>query len=277
VAFSLAERTWLQSRRVRPVSLAHVLIGFLAILLLVQTARLFWAVVTPVGPLGNWRASTVNIIPASARTALFSGFDPFFRNDQPAAGSANITSLSLTLFGIRANESSGGGSAIIAGEDGIQMSFGVGEEVAPGVILDSVAFDHIILSRGGVKESLYLDQSVPAETVGTTPASPPQDAPSASSAPGSVAINAETIQKSIGFAPRNEGGRVTGLVLQPRDDGTMMRIAGFQAGDIIVAINGRPVSSPSDIAAQLKPGARLSVEIERGGSKLPIALNLEQP
>jgi len=70
---------------------------------------------------------------------------------------------------------------------------------------------------------------------------------------------------------------VTGLVLQPRDDGTMMRIAGFQAGDIIVAVNGRPVSSASDIASQLKPGARLSVEIERGGSKLPIALNLEQP
>ncbi len=277
MAFSLAERAWLQSRRVKPVSLAHILIVLLAILLAVQAARLFWTVVTPVGPVGNWRAPSVNVVPASARVALFSGFDPFFRNDQPATGSANITSLSLTLFGIRANESSGGGSAIIAGEDGMQNSFGVGEEVAPGVILDSVAFDHVILSRGGVKESLYLDQSVPADTVGTAPATTPASAPSASSAPGDVAINAETIQKSIGFAPRNEGGRVTGLVLQPRDDGTMMRIAGFKAGDIIVAVNGRPVSSASDIAAQLKPGARLSVEIERGGSKLPIALNLEQP
>jgi general secretion pathway protein C len=273
VAFSLAERTWLQSRRVKPVSLAHVLIGLLAILLAVQAARLFWAIATPVGPVGKWRSPSVNVVPASARAALFSGFDPFFRNDQPAVGAANVTSLSLTLFGIRANESSGAGSAIIAGEDGVQNSYAVGEEVAPGVILDSVAFDHIILSRGGVKESLYLDQSVPAETVGTAPAAIP---PSASPAQGNVGINAETIQKSIGFAPRNEGGRVTGLVLQPRDDGTMMRIAGFQAGDIIVAVNGRPVSSASDIAAQLKPGARLSVEIERGGSKLPIALNLEQ-
>lgn len=264
----------MQSRRVKPVSLVHALIGLLAILLAMQAARLFWAIVTPVGPVGKWRAPSVNVVPASARAALFTGFDPFFRNDQPASDTANVTSLSLTLFGIRANESSGGGSAIIAGEDGVQNSYAVGEEVAPGVILDSVAFDHIILSRGGVKESLYLDQSVPAETVGTAPAPTP---PSVSSAPGNVAINAETIQKSIGFAPRNEGGRVTGLVLQPRDDGTMMRIAGFQAGDIVVAINGRPVSSASDIAAQLKPGARLSVEIERGGSKLPIALNLEQP
>lgn len=264
----------MQTRRVKPVSVANILIIVLAVLLTIQVARLFWAVATPVGPLGNWRAPAVNVVPAAARAALFSGFDPFFRNDQPAAGAANITALNITLFGIRANESSGGGSAIIAGEDGVQNSYAVGEEVAPGVTLDSVAFDHVILSRGGVKESLYLDQSVPAETV--NPALPTA-APSAPSEPSDVAINAETIQKSIGFAPRNEGGRVTGLVLQPRDDGTMMRIAGFQPGDILIAVNGRTVSSAADIAAQLKPGARLSVEVERGGSKLPIALNLEQP
>ena len=263
----------MQSRRITSVSPANVLIGLLAILLAVQLARLFWVVATPVGPVGDWKAPSVNAVPVSARTALFSGFDPFFRNDQPAAGTANVTSLGLTLFGIRANESSGGGSAIIAGEDGVQNSYAVGEEVAAGVILDAVAFDHVILSRGGVKESLYLDQSVPAETVGATPAPTAQ---SAAATPG-AALNAETIQTSIGFAPRNEGGRVTGLVLQPRDDGTMLRLAGFQAGDIVVAVNGRPVSSAADIAAQLRPGARLSVEVERGGSKVPIALNLEQP
>ena len=206
--------------------------------------------------------------------ALFLGFDPFFRNDQPASGTGNVTSLNLMLFGIRANQSSGGGSAIIAGEDGVQNSFAVGEEVAPGVILDSVAFDHVILSRGGVKESLYIDQSIPAETIGSPGIN---DGGTNTPTGNGAALNAETIQKSIGFAPRNEGGRVTGLVLQPRDDGTMLRVAGFQSGDILVSVNGRPVTSAADIAAQLRPGARLSVEVERGGSKVPIALNLEQP
>jgi general secretion pathway protein C len=256
------------------VPLAYLLIGLLAILLSLQTARLFWAVVTPVGPIGNWRAPLVNVVPTSARIALFSGFDPFFRNDTVAAGTDNVTSLNLKLFGIRSNESSGGGSAIIAGEDGIQNSFAVGEEVAPGVTLDSVAFDHVILSRRGVKESLYLDQSVPAETVspsGTAAAGTSSSTPVGNGA----ALNAETLQKSIGFAPRNEGGRVTGIVLQPRDDGTMLRNAGFQAGDIVIAINGRPVTSAAEIGAQIRPGARLSVEVERGGSKIPIALTLE--
>ncbi len=276
VAFSLAERVWLQSRRVGTPGLAHILIGLLVILLAAQVARLFWTVLTPVEPLGNWRAPSVNVVPVSARVALFAGFDPFFRNDQPVAGAGNVTSLNITLFGIRANESSGGGSAIIAGEDGVQNSYGVGEEVAPGVILDSVAFDHVILSRGGVKESLYLDQSVPAATVGPAVTSMPAAGQNGAPVSGDVAINAQTIQKSIAFAPRNEGGRVTGLVLQPRDDGTMMRLAGFQPGDVVVAVNGRPVSSAADISSQLRPGARLSIEIERGGSKVPIALNLEQ-
>jgi general secretion pathway protein C len=275
VAISLAERVRLQSRRITSVPLAYLLIGLLMLLLAFQIARLFWAIITPVGPLGNWQAPSVNIVPPSARIALFSGFDPFFRNDTVAAGADNVTSLNLKLFGIRANESSGGGSAIIAGEDGLQNSFAVGEEVAPGVILDSVAFDHVIFSRGGVRESLYIDQSVPAETVNAASA-PTSGAPSAAPSNGDIQLNADTLQKSIGFAPRNEGGRVTGLVLQPRDDGTVLRMAGFQAGDVVVAVNGRPVSSAADIASQLRPGARLSVEIERGGAKVPIALNLEQ-
>lgn len=259
--------------RAKAIPVAYLLLATLALLLSFQAARLAWALVTPVSPLGNWQARTVNVVPVEVRRSLFAGFDPFFRNDATVADIGNVTALNLALFGIRANESSGGGSAIIAGEDGVQMSYGVGEEVAPGVILDSVAFDHVILSRGGIKESLYIDQSVPAQTV--SPGGPVSAAPPASAR--DVGLNAETLQKSIAIAPRNEGGRVTGLVLSPRDDGTMLRIAGFQPGDIVVSVNDRPVSSPSDFATQLRPGARLSIEVERGGSKVPIALNLEQP
>jgi general secretion pathway protein C len=133
----------------------------------------------------------------------------------------------------------------------------------------------VILSRGGVKESLYLDQSVPAETLSPSGAAP-QAASAAPAAPAPGGLNAQTLQKAIGFAPRNEGGRVTGLVLKAQDDGTMLRLAGFQAGDVVVAVNGRPVSSAADVMAQFRPGARISVEVERGGSKVPIALILEQ-
>ncbi len=269
---SLAERVRVQFRTLSLLSIGNILIALSVTLLAIQVMRLFWVVVTPVGPLAGWRAPSVNLVPPSARQTLFSSFDPFYPIDSVAATTQNVTSLNLVLFGIRANESSGGGSAIIAGEDGIQKSFAVGEEVAPGVTLDAVAFDHVILSRGVVKESLYLDQSVPAETVSPSGVTS-QAAPAA---PASSGLNAQILQKAIGFAPRNEGGRVTGLVLKAQDDGTMLKLAGFQAGDIVVAVNGRPVSSATDVIAQFRPGARISVEVERGGSKVPIALNLEQ-
>ena len=273
MAISLADRVSVALGRAKTVQLAHLLIGVLAILLAAQAARLFWAVITPVSPVGGWTMRAVDVVPADARAGLFASFDPFFRNDA-VAGTSSVTALNLTLFGIRANQSSGGGSAIIAGEDGVQVSFAVGEEVLPGVTLDSVAFDYVVLSRGGVKESLYIDQSVPAETV-----SPSATGVNQSSVPvtNAVALNAESLQKSIAFAPRSEGGRTTGLVLSPRDDGTVLRMAGFQPGDIVVAVNGRPVSSASDIAGQLRPGARLSIEVERGAQKIPIALSLETP
>ena len=42
-------------------------------------------------------------------------------------------------------------------------------------------------------------------------------------------------------------------------------------------VNGRPVSSAADVAAQFRPGSRLSIDVERGGAKVPISINLEQP
>ena len=214
----------------------------------------------------------------AARAALFASFDGF---DRAAAGggeaSAAVTSLDLTLYGLRMNEASGGGSAIIAGSDGVQRSYAVGEEVSPGVKLVQVLFDHVVLERGGTRESLFLDQSVPAETVGDAPmtAAPAAGAtpPPTVQAPGP--LNADAITGGIGFAPRMENGRPTGFAVTPKGDGAVFAQAGFRAGDIVVEINGRKVSSAADAAAltaQLKPGARLSLQVERGTETLPIAI-----
>lgn len=249
-------------------------IGITGLFAAIQLVRLFWVIVTPVSPVGDWKPRSAEIMPASARAALFASFDPFFSTEAPSAnGNEIVTSLKLVLFGIRSNESSGGGSAIIAGEDGIQNSYGVGEEVMPGVTLESVAFDHVVLNHNGAKETLYLDQSVPAETVSPTGAAAPISPTTASA--GNISFNAQTLQQNIGAAPRNEGGKVTGIVLSAKDDGSMLRNAGFQPGDVIVGINGRPVSSPADFASQLRPGARLSIEVERGAGKVPVNLVLE--
>ena len=85
------------------------------------------------------------------------------------AAGGNVTSLSLKLYGIQLNEASGSGSAIIAGADGVQMSYALGDEIVPGVKLKAVFFDHVLLDRGGAEESLFIDQSSPAPEAGGPP------------------------------------------------------------------------------------------------------------
>lgn len=263
------------STTMRGFAPANALIGLALVFATTQGARLFWTLLTPVAPIGDWAPAPVNIVPADERAALFGAFDPFFRTTSVATAPDAVTSLPLTLFGIRTNEASGGGSAIIAGADGLQNSWSVGESIMQGVTLHSVAFDHVVISNNGVLEKLFIDQSVPAANV--TPQSPaPEAGQQPASTPAAAQLNAQTLQQSIGLAPRNEGGRVTGLVVSAKDDGTMLGVAGLQQGDIITSINGRPASAAAELAAQLRPGARLTLEVERGAQKLPVAIILEQ-
>jgi general secretion pathway protein C len=256
---------------------------FLAAILMlfasVQIARLMWAVLTPVAPYGDWQISTPQTIPAAERAALFQTFDPFFRMQNVVAGNETITSLPITLFGIRSNEASGSGSAIIADAAGLQNSFATGEEIMPGVTLHAVAFDHVVISNNGALEKLYLDQSVPAATVGGP--APSSAVTSGSAAPVTTAgsgakLSPETIAKNVGLTARNENGKVTGLVVSAKDDGSTLKTAGLRDGDIIVSVNGSAVGSAADLVKNLRPGANVSLEVERGAQKLPLAIFMEK-
>ena len=236
-------------------------------LLALQLARLVWAIATPVGPLGDWRLTDRIAGIASGKAELFRSFDPFFRLQDGGGAAAVVTSLQLTLFGTRMDEVNGRGSAIIAGADGVQNSFAVGDEILPGVTLKAVAFDSVTIDRGGTAEQIFLDQSVPAPAAGTV-------APGIAS-PG--ALTAQQIQAGIQFLPRTEGGRVTGLILRPAGDTAIFTGAGFSEGDILVAINGQPIASADDaqrLASQLTPGTNVSVSVERNGAVVPIALTI---
>ena len=252
--------------------------ALLALLLIIAVVRLVWTIITPVSPYGDWQPAGAEIVDPAARAMIFSRFDPFNRAAiQDTDGTIDITSLQLTLYGIRINQATGSGSAIIGGEDGVQMSYNIGEEVMPGVTLSEVAFDFVVLSRNGAKESLYLDQSVPAETVGTagTGGGTAQSGEYIIDDGANQPLTADSLRAAVNFAPRTDNGKVTGLVVSPNGNGQIFSATGFRSGDIIVAVNARPINSAGDVGAlmdQIKPGARLSVEVERGAAKLPIAI-----
>ena len=246
--------------------------------LAVQGARLVWTVVTPVSPLGDWRPAAA-ALPGGVRDIL-TGFDPFFRLGGEAPP-GQVTSLNLKLFGTRIDEAMGRGSAIIAGPDGIQNSVAVGQEVAPGVRLKAVAFDHVTLDRGGAAEDLFLDQSgpapAPAGAIGGGAAAPGIGGASPGTPPGAVGGGAAQLRTEIGFTPRLAGGRLSGLVVRPQGSGTLFRNAGLREGDVVTSIGGRPVTGPADIeriAADFAGGGTVPVVVERGTQTLSLSIPL---
>ncbi|MCP1471051.1 general secretion pathway protein C [Sphingobium sp. OAS761] len=271
VPFGDMVRGW--SAVTRPLDWLKLTERVVLALLMLQVVRFAWVIVTPVGSFGPWEGRQAQLMPMAGRQALFASFDPFFGSDaREATGNAVVTSLALTLFGVRLNEGSGLGSAIIATPDGVQNSYAVGDQIMPGVVLKAVAFDHVSIDRGGAEEQIFLDQSTPVGT--TAPAEASQDRASAPPPPQvDGPVTADMLKRDVGFAPRMEDGRVTGLVLSSRGPG--FAAAGFRPGDIISKINGQPVGAAGDLQTlqnQIAPGARLSLTVERGAAVASVNL-----
>ncbi|HEY5713655.1 MAG TPA: type II secretion system protein N [Allosphingosinicella sp.] len=246
-----------------------ILLGLVA----VQCARLIWILAVPPGTVGDWRAPSSLAAPADS--AILAGFDPFFRISGPS-GPVVVTALNLKLYGVRQDQASGRGSAIIALPDGRQMSFAVGEEIVPGVTLTQVAFDSVTISRNGAAEQIFLDQSTPAAVADTvappaTGAAPPTQVlapppPNPAQSPAAAAPG-----QPLNFQPRTMGGRVTGIIVSAGADDRVFRNSGFVAGDVIVSVNNQRVTSLEQARAALgRSGGEVNVLVDRGGQAIPL-------
>ena len=240
-------------------------------LIAVQAARLFWLLVTPVGPFGDWRP--VGALAAPGAGSALGGFDPFFRLS--GAGPVVVTGLDLKLYGVREDRATGRGSAIIALPDGSQSSFAVGDEIMPGVTLTAVAFDSVTISRNGTPEQIFLDQSPAAEPVAGAPG--PGQVPPAQAAPPAPTAPPSAAGPPIQFQPRTDGGRVNGVVVSPGADGQAFRAAGFAPGDVIVSVNGQRISSMEQARALIRQaGGEVNVVVDRGGRAVPMRVRLNR-
>jgi general secretion pathway protein C len=244
----------------------------LAGLLALPAAALLWMVVTPAGPFGAApsRASATPDVSVLAR------IDGFFRTGSPSslAEATAANSGSLRLFGVRAG-GAGGGSAIIGLSDGRQVSVAVGEEIEPGLRLESVASDHAVVARGASRTRLAFSEA-PAG------AAPPPPPPSGQQviAPTSPAASGDPMQllSSGILAPHVVDERITGFVVTPAGAGPAAQ-AGLLPGDVIQAVNGQALDSVSSlprIAAGLAGAESLHIRYERGGEVRAATLRIAQ-
>lgn len=271
--WSTSVRALAQDVATRPVRLRPFVEGVLVAVLLVQAGRLVWLFVEPARVASAAAPATVRPVD----TSIFQRFDAFFRTggqssmaEDTAAGSSQ-----MRLFGIRA-DGVGGGSAIIGLADGRQVSVGVGEEVEPGLVLQSVGADHVILSRNGALSRLIFSETpVGAAAPPPPPATPQVVAPPASAAapaavPAGAVVDPAQLMAQASLRPRMRGLAVNGFTVSAGGDGSALRAAGLQSGDVILAVNGIELNSVgriADLRRDLANSPSAEIRFERGGQE----------
>jgi general secretion pathway protein C len=246
----------------------------LALALMVQLGQLGWILLGPAAS-----GQTVTSAPAASYTpsdpSVFQRFDAFFRTggasslaEASAAGSGQ-----MRLYGVR-SDASGGGSAIIGLADGRQVSVGVGEEVEPGLVLRGVGADHVTLARGSsLSRLIFTDIPVgaaapPPPPPGPQTVTPPARAAAAPAVAAGAAVDPARLMSQAGLRPRMRGARLDGFTVSGSGDPAVLRAAGLQAGDVILAVNGQSLDSLERIAAlrtQLADSPGVELRFERDG------------
>jgi general secretion pathway protein C len=169
----------------------------------------------------------------------------------------------LRLFGLL------GRGAVIALPDGRQSFFAVDREVRPGLKVARIEQNHVVLTSTGGEVRLGFDGVSPV-----APASSPADA-ATSQAPPTDRRRDEAMAYRFGLAARRVDGRITGYALRPGASLPLLRRAGLQPGDVIVAVNGQTFDSdekvlelPNEIAGSFAA----EFEFERAGRRMRASL-----
>lgn len=225
------------------------------VLLAAQAARLLWMVLVPVAPVGTAAAA----IGLQAAAPALPTVDVFFHRASTTRGSGTDQALGYTLHGVR---SDGEGGSAILGRDGRQASHAVGNAIAPGITLESVAADHAVLVAGGERHRLQLPRrakataartsSRPSSTASSARASQPATAPRSTPAPAAgVATDPRPPPPPSSRATAHAQSQEGGYIVTSGGDGALLRQAGLQTGDVVLSVNGRPLD-PARIGALAK-------------------------
>ena len=256
-------------RRMRPADMTRAILvaeTALTVTLAVVAGRMVWTVFEPPA----WAASG-GVLPAPAKVhrggtpAILTEIDPFHRaslaGGVPTAARAPETMLDLRLYGIRAGTADGRGGAIVATPDNVQGVFYVGQEIMPGVRLEQVLPDRIVIRRNGVSETLSFDRDTVPQAAAAAP--PPEAAATAEEPLRRLDVDIRSLATLLRFTKAERG-----LLLEGSADPSVLQQTGLEPGDILLAVNGTPAGDTGALAALAASGTlRLTLEVERKGQR----------
>lgn len=159
--------------------------------------------------------------------------------------------LGFALFGVRTASDPQAGSAIIEAGAGGQRSIPAGQELQPGITLEEVHADRVVLNRRGAREVVYLTERARQQA--------------ASSVLAPVTIAGVTLIPQA-LTSGGQGLKVDGA---PGPLGTL----GIRTDDIIASIDGQALSAPliASLASRMAQGEMpASLTLERDGERLTL-------
>ena len=264
-SLSAAQRLVRSAGRIQAV-LSHRAIPALAtvaaLLLLCWTlAQGTWRVLQPTSPaVARAGGADLTDLRGLGSVQLFGRAAP---RSPAAEASVAPSNLNMTLTGVAARATGGCALVIVQGQP--EAAFCSGEEVSPGVRLDTVERDRIVIVRNGVREAVFMKDAEGAavplapivQSVGTD----------------RQIVDRRQLQQQLGrpeflnqalIVPNPDGG----FLVRQIQAGSLYEKLGLRPGDVIRNVNGQPLTNMDDVMRlyqQFGTAQRVLVDVQRQG------------
>ena len=279
----------------RPIRMTVEFLLIVCLALLV--ARLVWVVASPSDSVAKYTERPLPTPMRGARSTLTISTDrsilisenPFDQGEvELIVQDVPETSLNLQLDGLRmSTEGGGAGNAIIRTPDGRGSNFRIGDQVLPGVTLERILSDRVIINRDGADETLMLggrgaglsvisdDSRIITDAAAVEPSTNETSNTRESGEITGRLAGPDLLFGSINAGPVMTNGSVTGYRLNPIGSAEIMRQAGLEPGDVLLQINGTSVANldMTDVIDRISSMQTAVLEINRNGSQRSVRLS----
>jgi general secretion pathway protein C len=238
-----------------------------ALLLLCWTlAQGTWRVLQPASPAVT-RAGGAD----SGDLRLLAGAQLFGRaapRSAAAEASIALSNLNMTLTGVAARAAGGCALVIVQGQP--ESAFCSGEELSPGVRLETVERDRIVIVRNGAREAVFMKDADPTAAGAAVVPLPPIVQPVGTNR---QLVDRGQLQQQLGrpeflnqalIVPNPDGG----FLVRQVQAGSLYEKLGLRPGDVIRNVNGQPLTSMDDVMRlyqQFGTAQRVLVDVQRQG------------
>lgn len=279
----------------------QALTAFAWFLVAVLLARFTWSLMSPAEPEGSAPLPKVSVdvsATSNADLGTLTSLNLFGATDQgnrsPNTRNAPKTSLNVRLIGVSASSNPERSAAIIQ-QGSKQQTYIVGENLgSSSVTVEEIQADRVILDNNGRLETLQMEdigEDRPAlsliidDSENGDETSSPVDNNDVNTADdvtveqqlAQVANNPSSLLDYVSISPVQNNGEMKGYKLNSGKNPELFREAGFQNGDLAVAINGYDLTDMEQamLASQeLSEQEQVIIEIERDGERMELSFEL---